>query len=85
MTLMDSHKLSGEPSCSRCGMKLDGATNVSGQGAPDDGDYSFCIYCGNWSIFEGGMLRPPTSGEAMAIAADPKLLSVEYAWRALRS
>jgi hypothetical protein len=38
---------------------------------PHDGDVSLCLYCGTWSVFENGALRPPTGDEQAWIDADP--------------
>jgi hypothetical protein len=49
---------------------------------PQAGDVSFCIGCGEFSIFaEGGGLRRPTEAEAAASALDPDIVAAKQAWR----
>jgi hypothetical protein len=38
--------------CPACGELLDGATQVTGKGAPDKGSTSVCIYCGELLEFK---------------------------------
>ena len=37
---------------------------------PHGGDFSLCLYCRTWSIFEDGALRTPTPEEQACIDAD---------------
>lgn len=53
--------------CPGCGAVNDGA---SGNGAPEQGDYSVCLYCGCVARFGDGLqLVPATSEELTALPA----------------
>jgi hypothetical protein len=50
---------------------------------PDDGDFSFCFTCGEWAVFDIGIvgtLRKPTWEEYTNIAADPRKNRMRAAW-----
>lgn len=64
--------------CRACGANNGKHTSVDNvPRVPHDGDVSFCLYCGAWSIFEGGEMRAPTSIEAIAIRANPLCMRME--------
>ncbi|MDX0230335.1 hypothetical protein GOC14_07205 [Sinorhizobium meliloti] len=66
--------------CPHCGYKFEETTCVSGKSAPHDGDFSFCIKCGEWSIFDEGGVRVPTIDEYMVIGTSDKTRRVREAW-----
>ena len=44
--------------CPHCGALQDGAANMTGEKAPEEGDISMCFECGGWSEFgEDGVTR----------------------------
>jgi len=54
---------------------------------PVDGDYSICIGCGEWGVFEGsaaGGLRKPTDAEYGEIVATPEMTRMRHAWVAMK-
>jgi hypothetical protein len=68
--------------CPFCGAVHDGASNVSSNDAPSDGDVTLCIDCGEWGIFAPvvGMLRKPTDAEYEFLGTDKDARKVREAW-----
>jgi hypothetical protein len=72
------------PSCRVCGKDIGGYTNIGEQpNSPKDGDYSVCLYCGTWSVFEHGGLRAPTCAETLELVTDPQFARAERLRRAV--
>lgn len=71
--------------CWRCHKILDGATFVSDDTKrPTPGDWSLCVYCNALAVFgDDGRLRKPTTAEADAARADPKVRAHRRAIRRL--
>ncbi len=46
-----------ESACPKCNAKLDGATHVYGEGGPEPGDLSVCMYCSAALVFDGVPLK----------------------------
>jgi hypothetical protein len=72
-----------ETVCRFCGAANDAAANPFGAERPGDGDFTMCLYCGEWSVFDGaaaGGTRKPTSAEYDEIAADPTARRMRAAW-----
>lgn len=70
--------------CPYCGREHDLATNTTSGTRPKDGDYSLCIQCGHFGIFDRkaqGGVRRATAAEAVCIAASPEASKVQLAWR----
>lgn len=77
----------GNLECPICHGTLSGATPTRDMlgPAPEPGDFSLCIYCGNWLVFTDTLdLRLPTDGEALAIGTDPHMIGMYQAWLATR-
>jgi ornithine cyclodeaminase/alanine dehydrogenase-like protein (mu-crystallin family) len=69
--------------CPHCGKRNDCATNTDdGHRAPCDGDFTLCIGCGHFAVFEAGALRRSTPLEAARIAAHPGAARLKFAWTA---
>lgn len=69
--------------CPFCGANHDLATGVSGGDAPNDGDISLCVSCGEFAFFEvatPGGLRKPTDAEYELIAGEPLLRKTREVW-----
>ncbi|NEI52699.1 hypothetical protein GR217_34335 [Rhizobium leguminosarum] len=69
--------------CPFCGANHDLATGVSGGDAPNDGDISLCVSCGEFAFFEAatpGGLRKPTDAEFTMIAESEILRASRAAW-----
>jgi len=69
--------------CPFCGANHDRATGVSDANAPNDGDITLCVNCGEWAFFEGataGGLRKPTDAEYELIAGEPLLRKTREVW-----
>lgn len=66
--------------CPHCGYKFEATTCVSGKSAPKNGDFSFCIKCGEWSIFDEGGVRVPTIDEYIVIGTTDKARQVREEW-----
>lgn len=66
--------------CRRCGHSNEAHThaNASIPAVPHDGDFSLCLYCGEWSVFERGALREPTSAEQKIIRDDPQCVRASH-------
>lgn len=66
--------------CIECGELLDGATAVDGEGEPNSGDATICIYCGHIMVFdENQRLRNPTREEMIELAGDSRILMIQRA------
>lgn len=53
------------------------------ESAPEDGDISLCIKCGEWSVFDSAQahkMRKPSWPEYQRIAADKELRRMRGAW-----
>lgn len=73
--------------CPFCGDTHDVASHIADMGksahAPDDGDLTLCIVCGEWAFFDAGApggLRKPTDAEYVTIADSPMLRKMRKAW-----
>lgn len=73
--------------CPFCGDHHDAASYVAERGksqhAPDDGDLTLCIACGEWSFFASGApggLRKPTEAEYVTIGETALLRKMRKAW-----
>lgn len=71
---MESFKLAAGIVCSKCGIKVDEGTPVSGLAIiPPPGAFSVCFYCGHLTILtEENTLRNLTSEEQVAVRANIK-------------
>jgi hypothetical protein len=76
--------------CPHCGTHLDAATSVNGspeEDKPKDGDFSMCIECGGFSIFEKtapGGIRLPTEAETAALNRSGMIYQLVKVWRSIR-
>jgi len=67
--------------CPYCGHDNEAHTCVGPIPAvPHDGDYSLCIACGFWGIFEGGAIRRPDRIELVGILRNPECMRVMDVW-----
>jgi len=74
--------------CPFCGRDNDMALNAPQGGkrpkqSPKDGDLSFCIGCGEWSVFaegEVGGLRKPNGREYLQIGLSAEIAVIREAW-----
>ncbi len=65
-----------QTNCPRCSHQLNATTDVQreGQRAPEPGDVTVCINCGQILTFEEGLqLRRATAEEVQIVQADQKL------------
>jgi hypothetical protein len=72
--------------CPHCHLLHVDHINMDDTSTPQHGDYSLCIQCGRFSVFdfnEGG-LRLPTETEANAIRRNPEARRYRAAWRDIR-
>ena len=60
--------------CPTCGTEMDGAMGVTGSRGPKDGDVNVCMYCTEFSTFEGGQLRLLTDKERRGYISDRRLV-----------
>lgn len=59
--------------CPWCSSKLDmGSAVTPGGREPENGDFSLCALCENYSIYENGALRKPNEAETAQIASEPE-------------
>ena len=68
------------PFCSRCNEL---ASPASGELEPEDGDFTLCIGCGEWSVFDSRWssgTRKPTFAEYQQIVANPMMSKARAAW-----
>lgn len=70
-----------EVACPYCGTDMDGAMGVTGESGPKDGDVNICVYCTEFSTYEGGQLRAPTDEERRGYLGDVLLLRARAAVR----
>jgi hypothetical protein len=69
--------------CPYCGHKHELATGVTGEKEPGDGDVSFCISCGRFSMFDSTRaenLRVLTPAENHEIRTDNNCRRIYTAW-----
>jgi hypothetical protein len=70
--------------CPFCRVVLDGVSEKAGLPVtPSDGDVSFCIECGEWSVYQldgHDNLRRPTFAEYQEIVDDMQLRLMRLAW-----
>lgn len=76
MTVMKPYR------CPSCGVMHDRVATVGPEATlPSAGDLSFCIKCGEWSIFLPDLsLRAPTDDEHIEIGHDPDCIRLRKAW-----
>jgi hypothetical protein len=74
-------------SCPHCAEELTCATNADDEAAaPNNGDFTICIRCGEWGVFEEaapGGLRKPSEGEYLEIGERPDLRQLRAAYIAM--
>lgn len=74
---------SGE--CLNCRAPMTGATNVEGEGLPEPGDVTVCLYCGHFMEFGPDLkLIAPSDATISAYAGQPGLLkamAIARLWR----
>lgn len=66
--------------CPHCGASLD--EHMHARPVPavmKQGDYSLCLYCVQWAVYDMGGLRAPTPGEAREIATDNDCTKARFA------
>lgn len=69
------------PGCPYCGYGNDVHTCADTiPFVPHDGDYSLCMGCGFWGIFEAGSIRRPDDIELAGIALDPACMRALDIW-----
>lgn len=69
--------------CPHCNRKHELATCVDADATPKDGDFSLCIKCGEWAIFDHkspGHLRSPTVDEYLHIGQSETMRKTRAAW-----
>lgn len=70
--------------CPFCGKDNPVAAPLPGKtNKPKNGDYSFCIGCGEWAIFDthqSSNVRKPRFADYIKIVDDPRLAAVRQAW-----
>lgn len=69
--------------CPHCSRELTGASAFEGgEGPPQEGDVSICVYCAGVSLWaKGGGLRKPHPREAEQLSRDPQLARMRQAIR----
>lgn len=61
--------------CSRCDQVLDAVSKAEGEGTPQPGDISMCLYCGALHLFTKRLkLRRMTFGEIAELEPDTRAL-----------
>jgi hypothetical protein len=79
---MDSLPVKPRDVCPHCGYVSDCHTAVGKVPAvPHNGDFSFCIDCGQWGIFETNGQRLPDARETADIANNPLCRKMHEAWQ----
>lgn len=72
---MTSHFIGGPGRCLSCSAEMTAATNVSGEGMPEVGDVTVCLYCGHLMEFGIGLvLVQPTDETIVKYAGHQDLL-----------
>lgn len=70
--------------CPFCGKLCDRHEGVDDPtAAPADDDFSLCIGCGEWGVFQAsapGGLRKPTDDEYVELVAAPEMARMRRAW-----
>lgn len=70
--------------CPFCGCKHELASNLTGPVAPEDGDLTMCVRCGEWAFFDSGVLlgglRKPTDEEYETLNGDERCRKIREAW-----
>ena len=70
----DKGRLAGRPLCPTCGIKLDGFTGVGNEApVPQDGDVSFCVYCGQPLVVSGEQWAKLYGKELVEALQDPRV------------
>lgn len=74
--------------CPFCGAEHDVASDINNEGkTPTPGDFSLCIGCGEWSVFDPfwkGNLRKPKFDEYQEIITDKDAVAARWAWLAAK-
>jgi hypothetical protein len=73
--MKDFHLQPG-PTCPKCGGNLDGALNTTGDGHPEKGDLSICVYCGELLQFTASLkleLLPEAALASLSIGESQRL------------
>lgn len=71
--------------CPWCGKHNDRASSVEGEHTPSEGDFSPCIGCGEWSVFQADLSqRKPTDAEFAVLAEDPHARRARKGWLRMR-
>jgi hypothetical protein len=69
----------GEQVCSKCGYKMEAATEAFGDHKPTPGAISMCLNCGHAAIFDDRLqLREPTPEERVMLARHEGLLHAQF-------
>lgn len=71
--------------CPHCKTHIVGSAEVTADQVLDhsqleDGDYSMCFACGDWSVLHNGRLLRPTNDEHEDIFRSPVCLRMMHAW-----
>ena len=72
-----------EMKCPHCGASNDATTGLNGPGGatrPHAGDFSLCIYCGEWAVFGAERMRAPTDDEQIEIGLNKRCRAAREAW-----
>lgn len=72
--------------CPHCGVVHTAATvllDTDGKPIPEDGNYSFCADCGEFSMFEGGKLRHLNKEEKTISEFNIGLIFLKDTWHAV--
>lgn len=67
------------PHCKTMNDTASGVLDAEGE-QPTDGDALLCLSCGEWQIFEGGGVRPPTTEEYVDIGSSCQAAIARAAW-----
>ena len=66
--------------CPHCERYHDTATQLGGDGQPQQGDFGLCINCGEWFVYVAHGTRKPTQSEQVGIMLDPLARRARQAW-----
>jgi hypothetical protein len=66
-------RLAGRPTCPSCGTVLDGFTGIGNEHVPQDGDVSFCVYCGQPLVVSGEQWAKLYGKELVEALRDPRV------------